>query len=376
MGPFSNPVARFGAVLWTACLGACLSGGDGKSRGVKVKPELMRAQPPLVLEKPAAAGRNPLAAPAWSSDLAITTFKVPLKRISLHNASFTKAVDLYVCQGSGVECEVEAAGNALQNELDADPVMVDAGEYRYVQVKTCEDSEGEYTAALTATVSLEGRTWHTHPTAILDTAGPARPLFIRAKGCLRTYALPHPLVISESLGAQVSFKLYFDPDGLAHAALGSRRTARAWSPDNCAGSRPADSDIPGDPFLCIGYPELSGVVDSVPLVLERYRINGGATLGLFFTGGTGLPIGGFTRRFFREGAEENPGFNAVMPLRDLSLNQDGTLSLAAFGAGFTGQKGSEFKVEAFKRENHEGDYTGLPDSAGVGMPGKYRAQRL
>lgn len=379
--------------LGLALSGCLIGGGDGGVPGVKLKAEMLRVD----LERPSGKRAAPAAAhpalagvpaytalpagsaaegPAWSSGLSITSFQIPVRRISLHNASFTRAADIHVCSGPGDGCRVEAAGTAFQDELDAAPVTVARGVYEYVFVKTCEDPEEEYASAITATVSLGGRTWHTHPTAVLDETGPARPLFVRSRNCGRTYALPRPLRITDSLGAQVAFKLYFDIEELAYAALGSRLTAGAWNPDHCAGDRPADTDAPGSPYLCIGYPELSGVADPAHVTLERYRINAGATLGLFFTGGSDLPAGGYTRRFFREGSDSDPGFRAVMPLRELSRNADGSLSLAAFGGGTRGEAGSEFKVGSFLRASHAGSFTGMPDSAGTPAPGSYSAERL
>lgn len=375
--PLATLLLRAAPLLFAATiLSACLSGHDGGvSRGVKVKPEILRAGAGAAAK--AAAPRNPAAAdPAWSSALSITTFKVPVKRISLHNGSFTQAADLYRCTGDAGECDVEAAGIAFQNELNAAAVTVERGEYRYLFVESCEDSEGEYRSSITATVAMGGRTWHTHPTAVLDSVGPARPLFVRVSGCGRTYALPRPLRIADSPGAQVSFRMYFDLEGLAFAALGTRATARAWTPGQCAGDRPGETDAPSPPFLCMGYPELSGIADTAPVALERYRVNGGATLGLFFAGGTDLPVGGYLRRFYREGATLDPGFPAAQPLRELSRNADGTLSLAAFGGGPAGLEGSAFRVESFRRTSHSGSYTSLPDSSGVPTSGSYSAARL
>lgn len=363
-------------------LSGCLFGGDPDRKAVKVKTELLRTESGTASPKrgpapPRAGASSQGAGPSWSSDLDITTLKVPIKRISLHNASFTQSADLYTCEGSNSECLVEAAGETLQNELDADPVIVEKGEYRYVFVKTCEDSEGGYSSAITATVSLAGQTWHTHPTAVLDSAGPSRPLFIKTHGCGRTYALPQPLRITDSLGSEISFKLYFDTEELGYAALGSRATASAWTPGNCAGDRPLERDTASPPFLCIGYPELSGIVDTAPVSLERYRINGGATLGLFFTGGgTDLPVGGYLRRFYKEGETANPGFGAEQGIRDLRKNEDGTLYLAEFGGGMQGLDGSGFRVYAFQRTGHSGVFSGLADTAGVLATGSYTAVRL
>lgn len=361
------------SVVLAVALSGCLFEGS-KAKAVKVKVEILRVESPAVARK-SAVPSDPAAAPAWSSDLSITTFKVPLHRLSLHNAAFTRSAELYTCAGSGVECQLEAAGEALQNELDAPPVTVPPGEYRYVSVKSCADGAAEASAALTATVVLDGRAWHTHPTAILDSVGPARPVFLKTRACGRTYALPNPLRIPSS-GEDIVLKLYFDLAELAHAALGSRQTAKAWSADNCAGPRPAEADVPGPPFVCIGYPELSGLTDAAPPALERYRINGGGTLGLFFAGGSDLPAGGYTRRYYREGATLDPGFDAGTPLRDLTRNADGTLSMAAFGSGELGQSGSAFQVASFRRATHGGSFTGLPDSLGTPSTGSYSAVRL
>src|SRR3954470_16741296 len=187
------------------------------------------------------------------------------------------------------------------------------GQYDYVFVKTCEDSEGSYRTAVTGSVELDGKTWYTRPGSVLDTVGPAAAVAITSNGCGRTYALPHPVRITDSLGATVDFKLYFDIQELAYAALGTPKTGQAWTPGNCAGDRPSEMDPTSPPFLCIGYPDVSGIIDTASAVLERYRINGGATMGLFFAADDS-PIGGYTRPFFTEGVLADPGFRAIMPL--------------------------------------------------------------
>lgn len=413
LAPGAGLRAAIGSAFLATLISGCLSGGDGGRRAVKVKTELLRAEGRTAAPKQGSASAHPGAAlahpgaasalagaasalqvaagPAWSSDLSIASLKVPILKISLHNAAFTREAELYACAGTGSECLVEAAGEPLRNELDAAPVTVEKDVYRYLQVKTCEDSESGYASGVTATVALAGRTWYTHPSLILDSAGPARPLFIRTQGCGRLYALPQPLIIDDSTAAEVTFKLYFDIGELAYAALGSNATAAAWFSGNCAGDRPTGPDSAGTPFLCLAYPGLAGIADTAAVALERYRLDGAATLGLFFTGGSDRPMGGYLRRSYREGDPGNHDFDlavfgnaalgsaepdGALPIRDLRKNGDGTLYLAAFGSGPRGMDGSAFRVYAFQRGGHSGVFSALPDTAGVLATGSYTAVRL
>jgi hypothetical protein len=352
-------IAALGTASWL--LQGCFGIGDDEGkRGVQVRPQLVRAEGKVQgLDKKTAAPVDGEDADLhWSSGFAITSLKVPIKQISLHNAAFDHEADIYTCSGSSEACQVEMAGTAFQDALNASPATVEMGQYDYVFVKTCEDSEGEYRTAVTGSVELDGKTWYTNTASVLDTTGPAAPVSITSSGCGRTYALPHPLHITDSLGATVDFKLYFDIEELAYAALGSRKTSWAWMPGNCTGDRPAETDAASPPFICIGYPDVSGIIDSAPAVLERYRINNGATVGLFFTADD-LPIGGYTRNYFTEGLRASPGFMAVMPLRDVRKNSDGTLYVDGFGPGghaYDADK-SVFRAAAFQRANHSGSFT-------------------
>jgi hypothetical protein len=365
------------AWLLQGCLGM---GEEGGKRSVQVKPQLVRAVGQTASPaKSAAAKRSATDDPGlhWSSNVAITSLKVPIKQISLHNAAFDHEADIYLCSGSNDACQVEMAGTAFQDALNASPRNVEMGQYDYVFVKTCEDSEGAYQTAITGSVALDGKTWYTRPGVVLDTVGPAAAVAITANGCGRTYALPHPVRITDSLGATVDFKLYFDIQEIAYAALGSRKTAQAWTPGNCAGDRPAQTDAPSPPFLCIGYPDVSGIIDAAPAVLERYRINGGATMGLFFASGD-MPIGGYTRQYFTEGVLSPAGFMAVMPLRDVSKNGDGTLRVDGFGPGGHAYDPdlSVFRAAAFRRETHSGSFTSTAEGTLETGSHAYQADRL
>ncbi|MDB5103611.1 MAG: hypothetical protein JWP91_1300 [Fibrobacteres bacterium] len=374
-----------GAWMVQGCLGI---GEDGGKRGVLVKPQLVRAEGKAASHAAVSVGSaaaKKSASPGatldpdlhWSSQVAITSLKVPIKQISLHNAAFDHEADIYICSGSNDACQVEMAGTAFQDALNATPRRVEMGEYNYVFVRTCDDSEGSYHSTVTGSVNLDGKTWTTNTASVLDTVGPATPVSIRSDGCGRTYPLPHPLRITDTLGAEVDFKLYFDIEELAYAALGSRKTSGAWTPGNCSGDRPAETDAPSPPFLCIGYPDISGIIDAAPAVLERYRINGGATMGLFFTADD-LAIGGYTRRFFTEGVDANTGFQAIMPLRNVSKNPDGTLYVDGYGPppnAYDLDK-SVFRVPVFQRADHSGSFSATAEGTMETTSHPYEAVRL
>jgi hypothetical protein len=369
--------AASAACLFPGCLGM---GEDGGKRGVQVKPELVRAVGTAGTPKASAGAKRAATEDPdlhWSSNVSITSLKVPIKQISLHNAAFDHEADIYLCSGSNDDCQVEMAGTAFQDALNAAPRTVEMGQYDYVFVKTCEDSEGSYRTAITGSVELDGKTWYTRSGSVLDTVGPAAAVAITSNGCGRTYALPHPVRITDSLGATVDFKLYFDIQELAYAALGSPKTAQAWTPGNCTGDRPSQMEASSPPFLCIGYPDVSGIIDAAPAVLERYRVNGGATMGLFFASDDS-PIGGYTRQYFTEGVLSNPGFMAVMPLRDVRKNGDGSLYVDGFGPGghaYDADK-SVFRAEAFRRETHAGSFTSTTEGTLETGAHAYQAERL
>lgn len=379
--PSAGISIAMGLAAWAVqgCLGI---GDDGGARGVQVKPELVRAEGKATPKTAAPKTASASAATSdpdlhWSSGVAITSLKVPIKQISLHNAAFDHEADIYICSGSNDACQVEMAGTAFQDALNATSRRVEMGQYDYVFIKTCEDSEGAYHTAVTGSVTLDGKTWYTNTASVLDTAGPAAPVSITSNGCGRTYALPHPLRITDTVGATVDFKLYFDIQDLAYAALGSRKTGQAWTPGNCTGDRPTDSAAVSPPFLCIGYPDVSGIIDAAPAVLERYRVNGGATVGLFFTADD-LPIGGYTRNFFTEGLRSDPGFPAIMALRDVHKNSDGTLYVDGFGPpphAYDADK-SVFRAPSFQRANHSGTFTSTAEGTFETGSHDYDAVRL
>jgi hypothetical protein len=350
------------AAALTAVLGAC-SNLFGPEGGRAIKPELIR----LAASGPSAglsaalrgAATSPGGSYAWSSAIAIASFRSPIRGITLRGPDHSSQI--YDCAADTNDaCLVDLAGPALQDLLAAHPVTVQAGTYDHVEIYTC-GSEGQYQAYLTGTVPIGGVSYQTKGDGVLATGGSAEPVRIQYSGCGRSYPLPKPLVVTDTAGAPIAFRLYFDIRDLAWASLGAAETAGGWLPGGCAGPRPGDPVTGGvaTPFLCTGYPDVAGVVDSVPPVIERYRVNGGATIGLLFLANGGQFVGGFSRRFFEEGSAANPGFNADTPVDQWASNGDSTYRLSTFGGGGPGGApvGHYLVMSAFQRASHSGTAT-------------------
>ena len=288
----------------------------------------------------------------WSSDIEIAAFETPIRAIWLEGEGAQALI--YECvEDSNDGCLVDLAGPALQDLLGAETVNIDAGTYTEVAVSTCEQ-EGGYTGYLTGTVNLEDETWVTKTDGVLGTEGEAEPVAMEFSGCMRTYPVPEPVMVADTLVEDVSFRLYFDIRDLAWASLGTQATEGGWIPGGCAGPQPGGaSDVP---YLCVAYPDVAGVVDDRTPEIERYRINDGATLGLIFHGTSGAFIGGFTRRYFEEDRLGEPGFTADTPVEGFVDNGDETFRVYTFGTSGAGGApvGHYLDMPAFVRETHGG----------------------
>jgi hypothetical protein len=377
----SHDAPRSLAALALMILAACAD-GTGPGHGAAVRAQLIRLPGAA-----AAAATGPARVPAssssswaWSSALNIASFRIPIRGIVLNRDTGSaptndagSSATVYECPAASNDgCLVDLAGPALQDLLGAAATSIHAGTYTEIDIMTCGPGDSLYHAYLSGTVSLGGRTWTTRTAGVLDTTGAAQPVTLDYHGCGRRYTLPTPLVIGDTLGAAVAIKLYFDIRDLAWASLGTSETAAGWLPGGCAGPRP-DALASPVPFLCTGYPDVAAVLDDAVPVIERYRINNAATIGLIFRASGGEFVGGFTRRYFEEGTAANPGFNADTPVQDLIDHGDGTYLLASYGGGGPGgvAVAHYLTMPSFRRANHSGTAT-----AWSGVPFSYAATRI
>ena len=343
-------------------LAAC---GDstGLDDGASIRPQLMRLQSVGTTAAAFRADRPSTAEQGdypWSSDIEITSLETPIRAIWLEGDGDEALV--YECDADSNDgCLVDLAGPALQDLLGADAVNIDAGTYTSVAVSTCED-EGGYTSYLTGSVSFGDQTWVTKSATVLGSEGSAEAVAMEYSGCQRSYPMPEPVMVADTLGVQVALRLYFDIRDIAWASLGAQSTESGWIPGGCVGPQPGG--VSDQPYLCVAYPDVAAVVDEVAPEIERYRINESATLGLIFHGTSGEFVGGFTRRYFAENMLAYPGFTADTPVEAFIDNGDDTYRLYTYGgsSGGSGPTGRYLDIAAFVRDTHGGmalDYQGM-----------------
>jgi hypothetical protein len=355
----------------TACLDS--TGPSGR----RVRAELRRT--PVA----ATGGASLLTA---SNALEIESFRVPIKSINLvtslpvGSASGNgRNTPVYTCSGTtNDECLLEFGGTSLADLLDGRAFTAPADTFRSVWIETCATpGSGGYTAYLRGSVVLGGTRYYTKAAGGISATGPSEAVPIRYQGCGRTTALPTPVSFvapadtTLARDTSLTFRMFFDIRDIAWGASGTREDGQAWLPGGCSPSvRPNFEGNAGTPFVCTGYPDLIGTVDTRAIAVERYRLNGGATLGLFFTGGD-APLGGYTRRFYEPGVPRTDSFSADVPVRSLRINPDGTVAVQTFGVDGSADSPARFRADAFARATHSGTFT-----TGGGAPQAYSAVRL
>jgi hypothetical protein len=67
--------------------------------------------------------------------------------------------------------------------------------------------------------------------------------------------------------------------------------------------------------VCAAYPSIAAVEGLDLPVVERYRVNGGATIGLLFEAGTDRFVGGYFRRYLEEDQAWSPLFTPTRSSR-------------------------------------------------------------
>jgi hypothetical protein len=285
----------------------------------------------------------------WTSQVNVTSVQIPITEIRLIPVS-GDAPGLYVCPAPTAEgCLVELNGPALQNLLGTAPVAVNVGTYDRVAIQYCKEPViTGYRLFATGTAIIGGATYYTRTTGTLGTTGPAEPVFIDFTGCTSEYPISPPLVIADSLVAILELRLYFDMFNIATAVLPSPQADNIFVGGPCT-ARP----VPGTPFVCVSSAVPIAVVGTTPPVIEHYRVNDGATIGLVFDAGTDLWYGGYVRRFMVEDQPWNLTLGEAF-FASLTSNGDGTYRLVQTGSTF-GSIGTVFS--AWRRATHAGTIT-------------------
>jgi hypothetical protein len=319
-------------------LAACGGVTDSNPSGVQMRPELLRLATP---SPSLSAHAGSAAAP---STVTLQSFRIPVREISLRGSADTSGTEIYRCMSG--DCLIDMTGPALSNLLVAASVRVSAGEYDYMRIRTCEAGQEGYTVTARASAVIEGMTYSTRASGGMQAGGNAENVSLAFSGCDRLLALPQQVVVPQQAAAPIILRLYFDLDAIAWAAAGAPGN---WPAVGC--SVPL-AGVANSAYICAAYPDVGASVGGQPPVLERYRINDGATLGLYFLQGSGQPIGGYARYAFVGELSGDPGFVPGYPLQGLGAGPDGRLRIS-----FGNEPGigiPSMVMAFFQRDSHQG----------------------
>jgi len=324
----------------------------GPSSHALLKAELVRLQTPTSTAPLGAAGivgGTPASLYNWSSNLTITSYRGPVGMITLTGAG--QDVIVYECtQPSSDNCLVELNGPALQNLIGTTPVTVPPTTYDRVRMIYCKPPETGYHAYLSASAAIGGSTWYTKTLGNLSATGPAEPVQLSHQGCVKDYAIFPPLVVTDTITVPIQLRLYFDVREVGYAALGDPSTNQLFT--SHFGCTPV-ATLGVTPYVCDSYPDVAAVSGTVLPTEERYLVNGGALIGLFFDSSDRF-VGGFLRRHLDDGVNWNPHFFPDSYVDVLSANGDGSYRLhQVSGANFP----------AFRRASHSGTATEVTGNA-------------
>jgi hypothetical protein len=326
--------------LWA---GIGIAGCSDPSHSARIRAELVRlpgsaSAAPASVRLPGPTGS--LVRP-WSSLLNISSLRGPVKKVLINGP--VQTIEVYRCPGAHADdCLVELNSPALQDLLNTAPIVIVPGTYDHVRIEYC-DFEMGYRAYLAGSVVIGGTTYYTRTAGNLGAVGPAEPVPLAYNGCVSEYAIATPLVVADTIVAPIVLRLYFDIRDIGYASLADPTTTPLYG-FGCTPVVP-----PGTaPFVCAAYPSIAAVEGLDLPVVERYRVNGGATIGLLFEAGTDRFVGGYFRRYVDEDRAWSPLFTPDSFVESLTANSDGSYQIHQVdGATFP----------AFRRATHSGTAT-------------------
>lgn len=343
-------------------VGACdlISGSED---GARIRPELVRL--------PGAAAGNPLAQRVAAMDpgdghatsnLEIESLRVPIHRIALANSSDDDVyAKVYECNGG---CLVDLASPTFEtNLLSSSTVTVDVGTYDQIDFGFCEGAT-TYTVYLTARATLNDTVYYTKANGSLSTEAPAEAAEIEQSGCGNSSSMPYAITVVDNgtiaqdvpdgedapqLVGDADLRLYFTTEDIAWAAKGT--TYAIWFPGSCA--LPIEQAEAGEPYVCVGYPDVGAFIGTDVPAIERYATNITTSITLFVR--DDLVMGGYLRRYLEAAIDPNlPFMGATGSFYEIGQNANGSISI--LGIQVDGGPDREYAFPQFFRSSHTGSF--------------------
>ncbi|MDH5444341.1 MAG: hypothetical protein OEY52_02220 [Gammaproteobacteria bacterium] len=277
----------------------------------------------LVLENSAQAATN-------ENSFTPTLLKKPIKEISLGSSTDSTAyASLYSCSGTLADCMVNIADNTALASLLSASVSISAGTYDQIKISSCT-TEGGYTAQVQGQVTLGSTTYYTASGAdpLTTSVGSLGPVTLSYSGCVSTYKLPTPVVVTA--GSTVHVSLYINLVNITWAKLGTKTI-----PSGCTENTGKTMSV------CSAYPDVVPYVGTTTPTVEIYHLkaNGGGAgteggqILLLFDASDNI-LGGFSRRLFSQNSVALSQFDT--PLKTFTKNGDGiTYTIENYGSSTT-----------------------------------------
>jgi hypothetical protein len=280
---------------------------------------------------------TPTSSPlALTSSFYFDSFKIPVRAVELVGGSVSSEV--YFCEAdANDDCLLEWNAEVGVDSLGARQVAVDPGTYQEIVVHTCFD-EGSYTLTVQGSADIGTSTYVTQSDGVPVINSVSQESRIEVSSC--QYSVPLPTPITVEMGSSTKLDVFYDIRNMAWLGLRSAvlasPTPRPWSTSGCTGKLSGGYDPAASAFVCTSFPLLHPRVGEAP-VLERYRINNRAVLGIYFepsdySVGMKTPLGGYLRRYYGSETPAGAAFNFDVPLKSISKNVDGTYLVESYGA--------------------------------------------
>jgi len=330
------------AILFSSLLGCGSGTGNLALRFTRITSEASVIDDPI---PDPSVTPTPLPTPTSSPLELSSTFyyeslKLPIRAVELVGSAVSSEV--YYCDSdTNDSCLVELNQEIGIDSLTGRAIEVDAGTYQELVVHTCFD-EGSYTMTVQGSADIGLATYVTQSDGVPAIHSFPQESRIEVSSCQYTIPLPTPVTVEE--GSSTSLNILYDLRnmvwiGLRSSALASQ-TPAPWSTSGCTGKLSGQYDVGADAYVCASFPLLYPKVGDAP-VLERYRINNRAIVGIYFESsdyyvGTKTPMGGYLRRYYGPETIAGAEFGFDVPLKTISKNIDGTYSVESYGASATG----------------------------------------
>lgn len=303
----------------------------------------------------------------FTSDVSITSMKIPLHRIYVQNDS-GDSQEAFTCTG---ECLVELVDDDLgdilttiaTNSPNSDPDQTKELPplvFNRVYLNHCNDQSGpgNFSGTITAEADIGDETYYTKSDGTISTSGPAEEMSMELGPCQNTMNLGTDIsIVQTGESEEAGLRFYFDTRASLYFAA-NQNSAVDDLPGEC-------SNDSGQNVVCASQIGLVAAYSQTPPAIERYVVNDSFIFGLYFDGDSGDFIGGYNRPYYDENTTQSTSWAGFI-IEDFAQNE------SAYTLQVDG--GQKFSASDFQRVDEDASFTGTATI--LGEQTSYTATRL